>query len=220
MARGETRKAILDVAENLLQRLGYNAFSYQHISDQLGIKKAAIHYHFASKGDLGVALIQRYRARFSQMIADGETQYPHPWQRLKVYLEVRLDYLLSDGKICPGGILGAEFQSLPAAMQQETQYMLQETNAWLAHLLEEGRRLGQFSFAGKPADKALLIGATLQGALQIARATNVDSIHRIVEQLTSELFNTESLRPLENTLIDNGRAESFANMSFKLAATR
>jgi len=198
MARGETRKAILDVAENLLQRLGYNAFSYQHISDQLGIKKAAVHYHFNSKGDLGVALIQRYRARFAQMIADGETEYPHAWQRLDVYLNVCLDYLLSGGKICPGGILGAEFQSLPVNMQQETQAMLQEINAWLAQLLDEGRRLGQFSFSGKSADKALLIGASLQGALQIARATNVDNIHRIVEQLKSELLNTASLHPLEH----------------------
>ena len=48
-----TRGAILDAAEELLQRRGYNAFSYHHIAVQLGIRNAAIHYHFPAKEDLG-----------------------------------------------------------------------------------------------------------------------------------------------------------------------
>ena len=64
----DTRKRILDIAEQLLLSRGFNAFSYQHISSELGVRNAAIHYHFPKKSDLGVALIQRYRRRFRRFI--------------------------------------------------------------------------------------------------------------------------------------------------------
>ena len=53
--RSTTAEDILDRAEALIQTRGYSAFSYQDISDTLGIRKASIHYHFPSKTDLGVA---------------------------------------------------------------------------------------------------------------------------------------------------------------------
>ena len=54
-ARGErgTASRILDVAERLAQTQGYNGFSYADIAAELGITKASLHYHFASKADLG-----------------------------------------------------------------------------------------------------------------------------------------------------------------------
>src|SRR3974390_1012687 len=62
--RSDTAEQILDLAETLIQSRGYSAFSYQDIADHLGIRKASIHYHFASKTDLGIAVIDRYAARF------------------------------------------------------------------------------------------------------------------------------------------------------------
>ena len=59
--RRDTREEILNTAESLWQHRGYNAFSYHHIAVQLGIRNAAIHYHFPGKEDLGVELIRRYR---------------------------------------------------------------------------------------------------------------------------------------------------------------
>jgi len=62
--RSETAEQILDLAETLIQTRGYSAFSYQDIAEALGIRKASIHYHFPSKTDLGVAVIDRYIERF------------------------------------------------------------------------------------------------------------------------------------------------------------
>ena len=60
-----TSARILDVAERLVQVRGFNGFSYADIAAELQITKAALHYHFASKADLGEALITRYADRFS-----------------------------------------------------------------------------------------------------------------------------------------------------------
>lgn len=44
-----TTVRILDVAERLLQVTGYNGFSYGDVAAELGITRAALHYHFNSK---------------------------------------------------------------------------------------------------------------------------------------------------------------------------
>ena len=56
------RKAqILRVASELLLTRSFTSFSYQDLSDRLGIRKASIHHHFPTKDDLLVALTERYR---------------------------------------------------------------------------------------------------------------------------------------------------------------
>jgi TetR/AcrR family transcriptional regulator, transcriptional repressor for nem operon len=54
----------LQCAERLIQTRGCRAFSYQDIADALKIRKASIHYHFQSKTDLVIAVIDRYAERF------------------------------------------------------------------------------------------------------------------------------------------------------------
>ena len=60
---GNTREQIMQRAEALLLQKGFNGFSYRDISAPMGVKNAAIHYHFPTKGDLGVALIEKYHSK-------------------------------------------------------------------------------------------------------------------------------------------------------------
>ena len=50
-----TYNQILELANKYLQKVGFNAFSYSDLANEIGIKKASIHYHFPSKTDLGIA---------------------------------------------------------------------------------------------------------------------------------------------------------------------
>ncbi|MEO1520065.1 MAG: TetR/AcrR family transcriptional regulator [Cyanobacteria bacterium J06633_2] len=61
-----TAQKILDVAQDIVRRHGYSAFSYADISQQVGIRKASIHYHFPSKDELVKRLVMRYRDNISQ----------------------------------------------------------------------------------------------------------------------------------------------------------
>ncbi|MFA5939386.1 MAG: TetR/AcrR family transcriptional regulator [Sinimarinibacterium sp.] len=188
--RRDTRDAILGCAEELLQRRGFGGFAYQHIAVQLGIRNAAIHYHFPSKDDLGIALVKRYRARFKDW---AETQPPDndAWLRLQAYFALHVDYLRSqeqsEGRLCPGGALAAEFCALPAAMQLETRLLMQDMHGWLADTLQQGRRDGEVQFNGDAFDKAVELSAALQGGLQLARLLGVRSFHRLLDQLALEL---------------------------------
>ncbi|UGA37463.1 TetR/AcrR family transcriptional regulator [Chromobacterium haemolyticum] len=104
----DTRKRILDIAEQLLLSRGFNAFSYQHISSELGVRNAAIHYHFPKKSDLGVALIQRYRRRFQRFIDQQQAELD-PRAQLEAYFGLSDSYYLQHRQICPSGILSTEF---------------------------------------------------------------------------------------------------------------
>lgn len=183
-----TRDAILDAAEDLLTRRSYNAFSYQHIAVQLGIRNAAIHYHFPSKSDLGTQLIKRYRSRFQDWIAEIEAKHADdPWALLQGYFGICRDYLEADGKVCPSGVLGIEFEAIPDEMREETRGMLGEIYEWLISVLQRGRDSERLQFCGTVEGKAIQIGCALQGALQISRCTENERFHQVIEQLKADL---------------------------------
>jgi len=77
-----TKRKILDLTEALLQDKGFNGFSYAHIAAELGVKNAAIHYHFPTKEALGCAVIQRYRDRFQLWINNSRVKDLSPIEKL------------------------------------------------------------------------------------------------------------------------------------------
>lgn len=65
-----TKERILAVAEALIQKDGYNAFSFKDIATAINIKTASIHYHFPSKEDLGVAVISWHADKIAAVLSD------------------------------------------------------------------------------------------------------------------------------------------------------
>lgn len=185
----DTREEILNAAEDLLQRRGYNAFSYQHIAVQLDIRNAAIHYHFPSKENLGVALVQRYRQRFRDW-TDEIAQSANAWDRLNAYFRTYIDYAEAQSKICPGGVLGGEFEAIPEEMRHEARLLMREIFEWLIETLDLGRAQGSLTFQGDSRHKAVEIGAALQGGLQIARMAGPERFHQVLQQLALELCHS------------------------------
>ena len=58
-AAASTRERILNVALDLFTEKGFDGASLREIAEQLGVTKAAIYYHFASKDDILMALHMR-----------------------------------------------------------------------------------------------------------------------------------------------------------------
>ena len=54
-SRSGTRLKSSTSPERLVQSRGFNGFSYADVSAELGITKAALHYHFAGKAEMGQA---------------------------------------------------------------------------------------------------------------------------------------------------------------------
>src|SRR3954447_7598070 len=83
-----TTSRILDVAERMLQVRGYNGFSYGDVAGELGITRAALHYHFKGKAELGQALIDRYAVRFADALDHLDATAPDAAAKLRGYVDL------------------------------------------------------------------------------------------------------------------------------------
>src|SRR4051794_13759898 len=88
-----TATRILDEAERLTQTRGFNGFSYADIADVVGTTKAALHYHFPSKADLGTAIIARYTERFFAALGEIDASGIPESERLRRYVQLFSDVL-------------------------------------------------------------------------------------------------------------------------------
>jgi TetR/AcrR family transcriptional repressor of nem operon len=171
-ARGdETAMRVLDVAERLVQIRGFNGFSYADVADELGITKAALHYHFASKGALGAALIDRYCDRLAAKLAALGAADRSAAARLRGYAALYRN-MLREQRLCLCGMLAAEYQTLPQAMQSAVIRFFTLNEAWLAEVLAGGAAAGEIQLAGSAQDAAVALVAGLEGAMLVTRPFN------------------------------------------------
>lgn len=163
-----TAARILDVAERLVQVRGFNGFSYADIAAELDITKAALHYHFAGKADLGEALIARYAGRFAQALARLDDRDGDAGAKLEGYAGLYLA-VLRNRSMCLCGMLAAEYQTLPPPMRDAVIGFFDQNETWLERVLEQGRADGSLVFAGSARDTARMIVSGLEGAMLVAR---------------------------------------------------
>lgn len=186
--RCDTRERILDAAELLLAGRGYNGFSYHDISKPMGIKNAAVHYHFPTKADLGVAVVRRYRELLKNETAEFMNYGGSAQRQLEGYVEFFMKEALENQTMCPMGVLTADYFSLPEAMREEGSKLEQEVFSWLTRVLEVGREQGEFRFDGEARNKAMMMMSTLQGARQLARMMGFEVLATTLDEMRRELY--------------------------------
>jgi len=167
-ARTSTASLVLDAAERLVQVRGFNGFSYADIAAELQITKASLHYHFATKAELGEALIARYAARFYAALDAADSDETSAPAKLSAYARLYAD-VLSQQRMCLCGMLAAEYPTLPGPMQSAVLEFFDHNEAWLHAVLEQGRNEGSLEFTGPARDTARMIISGLEGAMLVTR---------------------------------------------------
>jgi len=183
----DTREQIMDRAAQLLMSRGYNGFSYRDISSHLGVKNAAVHYHFPIKADLAVALVEEYRqllrSRTSEFMAYGGSAL----EQIEGFFAITNKQCHIGRCICPIGAFSIDYSDLPEEVRKVTSSFMDETLKWLTQVLEVGREQNEFSFNGEARPRALLVLASLQGARQMARINGIEILNDVVTQIRQDL---------------------------------
>jgi TetR/AcrR family transcriptional repressor of nem operon len=186
MPSPDTKTAIMDAAQALIQRGGANAMSYQDISDAIGIRKASIHYHFPTKDRLIEAVIQRFAVYFLGLVDGIVKSTLPPADKLRQYAGL-FEATLCEGqhdKACLCGMLGAELSTLGLPSIAGIRRFYRDNEARLVRVLEEGKEQGQFHFKGDSKLVAAMIFAFLEGGVLTARVEGGHKrLHAIVEQI-------------------------------------
>lgn len=183
----DTREKILDTAATLLQQHGFNGFSYKDISEPLGIRNAAVHYHFPAKGDLGISLIERDRDLLRDKTADFMARGGDARVQLEGFFKFILYEFDGGSPICPIGATAVDFDTLPPEMQRACRLLQRETLAWMTRVMTLGREQGAMRFEGDAEDRALVVLTAVQGARQTARSGGRKLLVKIFDAIRRDL---------------------------------
>jgi len=170
MAGPVTRARLLDIAQELVQTRGYNAFSFRDLADRVGIRAPSIHHHFPSKAELGRRLMARYRERFGELLAEIESKIRDPRKRLDRFVGLFRATFRQGNRLCLCGMLATEYATLPRPVRVEVNAFYRETEKWLQRTFAAGRASRRLKFAGTPASAARTFFGALEGAMIAARA--------------------------------------------------
>lgn len=191
MSPQDTRSAIMDAAQGLIQRQGVNGMSYQHISDAVGIQKASIHYHFPSKEDLIEALLDRFSMQFDGELRRLDASAGTTAEQFRAYVALFEQTFFEGDAVCLYGMLGAELASLSPTSASRIGAFYRRNVGWLEQTLTRGRAEGSLQFTGEPATVAFMIFSLLEGGMLVARADQGPEQYRALTREVLTLLGIE-----------------------------
>jgi len=180
-----TKDLLLTEAEALLRTRGYAAFSYADLSTRVGIRKASIHHHFATKEELGGVLIDNYLVTFEEALKEILEQESKAKIRLERYAHFFVTSMI-DGMLPLCGALSAEMAVLPQSIQERVHRFFRLHLDWVEEVIRAGVTANELRADVNPGTTAMLILSTLEGASFVAWAIDdASQIAPAVGQLIS-----------------------------------
>lgn len=167
----DTKTALLDCAEHLARTRGFDAFSYADLADEIGIRKASIHYHFATKADLAGALIDRYNHRFlAQLYAIMDTGQTAA-DDLRAYIDLYREALDRGTRLCLCVSFSSARDSFDDATLAHLNRFHDDSVTWLTQVFEKAETDASVQGPSAPArEEAHALLALVEGAQLSARA--------------------------------------------------
>lgn len=167
----DTKTRILDTAQELIQRRGLNAMSFQDLSDAVGIRKASVHHHFATKNDMVASLLVRYLENFDSAVDRVMSSRVSGLNKLERYCNLFLETLQSGGqdKGCLCGMLMVEMASLDDPSMVLVRQFVRSNWRRIEAMVREGVEDGSIAIRGSVSGTARLLLAALEGSLLVAR---------------------------------------------------
>ena len=165
-----TRTELLKSAENVARRKGYDGFSYADLANEVGIRKASIHYHFPSKADLAVAMMERYAQTFSDALAVIDQTSDIASDRLAAYVQSYRRALSGGSKLCLCVAFSASRDSLSDETLIELDAFHSNSIQWLVQTFDLAHKDHSVANLNAPNDEATALLALVEGAQLVARA--------------------------------------------------
>lgn len=169
MSKKNTRCAILECAEKLLQERGYHGWSYQDIATEVGIRKASIHYYFPFKEDLGRALVIAYQARLLTLLAKIDVEAKGCVEKLHGFINFMGQVLEVPNMYCLCGMLAADFPTLDSKIQEQLLATFLLLQSWISRALEQGEREEKLRLRHGAELAAKMVLSSLEGMLLLSR---------------------------------------------------
>jgi TetR/AcrR family transcriptional regulator, transcriptional repressor for nem operon len=178
-----TREHIVDAADGLFYRQGYEHTSFADIAGVVKISRGNCYHHFQTKDQILGAVIDRRIADTERMLAEWERAADDPTERIRGFVRILVAHRADIMRYgCPVGTLCTELAKLDHAARADANGLLALFRTWL------GR---QFRLLGRDADAdelAMHVLAWSQGVATLAQAFHDEAfVEREVAQLCTWL---------------------------------
>lgn len=190
--KSDTKSRLLDVAQDLIQRNGVNGMSFQDLSNQVGIRKASVHYHFGSKAELISTLLKQNIDCFGEKLDIIRDTRSSGKTKLKRYFNLFGEGFKTgqQGKGCLFGMLMAEVQSVNNDCRGYLSQFQSLNVEFIETILMAGKDDGSFRNNINLNNTATLIFSALEGCLLVARCGGGrEKLSKTTDQLLKLLAN-------------------------------
>lgn len=174
-----TRDHIVEAADDLIYRQGYENTSFSDIADAVQISRGNFYYHFKSKDDILDAVINLRLIDTQEMLTQWEIEEQHPADRIRRFIHILManrTYIKRHG--CPAGTLSTELAKLNHASHAEANKLFTLFRTWL-------RR--QFTLLGHEADADQLAMHLLARSQGVATLANAFHDEKFIKQEVAQM---------------------------------
>ena len=159
----------MDAADRLFYEQGFEATSFAHIAEAVGLSRGNFYYHFKTKDEILTAVIAQRKAKTRQML-DAWQEDASPITRIGSFIRILTTNrarIMSYG--CPVGTLCPELAKLDHAARDDAAELFTLFRTWLAAQFTSMGR------AGDADDLALHLLMRSQGVAALATALRDDA---------------------------------------------
>lgn len=185
----DTKTQLLDSAERAARERGYDGFSYADIAEEVGIRKASIHYHYPAKSDLGLAIIQRYREGLREQLDGITAGGRNAGAKLHAYLKFYRAAMTEGNTVCLCVAFAISRDNLADPILVELDQFHDDSIKWLSAIYVEAIDDRSVVGVGNPEQEAASTLALVEGAQLIARSSkNMKRFDAAVKQLKARII--------------------------------
>lgn len=189
MGQVSLRHRLIEHAEDVFRRRGFNAASVREITEVAGVPKGSFYNHFASKQDLAAEIVLRYTRSTDFSVLQGVGS---ALVRLHRHLTSQIERIRTSG-VEFGSLLSTFASEGVTAGDQVRGAVREALDSWtgaIALTIEEGQATGEITTDRPAAVLAAFLLDLLQGATLRAKATEDQT--SMAEEVAIAL---EALRP-------------------------
>jgi TetR/AcrR family transcriptional regulator, regulator of autoinduction and epiphytic fitness len=174
--------AILDVAHDLLTQKGYEAMNIDEVASLVGISKATIYQHFASKDDLAIDVVLRLMRRGEETMQAVPASLP---------AIRRLEAMIHSGLARRASLWGSESGLLPICLRSHPAYCAQlaRLNGHVIALIDAAKSEGDIDTALSTPVVARTLGLLFQTDYSDLAGDDEDARHQVAQTLTRMVFD-------------------------------
>ncbi|MFI0420655.1 TetR/AcrR family transcriptional regulator [Spongiactinospora sp. 9N601] len=175
MPRPSVKEKLVEYAESVFRRKGFNGASVQDITSAAGVPKGSFYNHFQSKQELAAEIVRRYcdATDFSMLDAGGGREHT-ALERIRAHFAVQAERTRATG-VGYGCLLVTMASDSPTTGEEVRSAVQEGFDGWtcaLATLIERGQHTGEISSVRPARDLAAFLIDTFEGGALRGKATD------------------------------------------------